>query len=201
MIHPATELRFVNSVIGYGVFATAFIPAGTIVYVQDELERVIHPDDAIYQNPAYRSLIQKYSFRDEAGNYVVSWDFAKYVNHCCHANTLSTGYGFEIAIRDIMPGEEITDEYALFGIDEMPLMCHYPDCRVCLRRDDRLVYGRYWDTLVRQALQQFSQVTQPLLPFLDQQTRADLATYLETGMGYRSLVREATEALQPETSI
>ena len=36
MIHPATELRWVGSSIGYGVFATAVIPRGTIVYVKDE---------------------------------------------------------------------------------------------------------------------------------------------------------------------
>ena len=38
MIHPKTELRFVNDDIGYGVFATEFIPKGTILYVKDELE-------------------------------------------------------------------------------------------------------------------------------------------------------------------
>ena len=39
MIHPNTRLGFVNEEIGYGVFATALIPKGTIVYVKDDLER------------------------------------------------------------------------------------------------------------------------------------------------------------------
>jgi len=30
VIHPDTELRFVNPDIGYGVFATRFIPKGSI---------------------------------------------------------------------------------------------------------------------------------------------------------------------------
>ena len=34
MMHPSIELKPVNPQIGYGVFATAFIPAGTIVYVK-----------------------------------------------------------------------------------------------------------------------------------------------------------------------
>jgi hypothetical protein len=38
MIHPHTCIRYVNPQIGYGVFATAFIPKGTIVYVKDDLE-------------------------------------------------------------------------------------------------------------------------------------------------------------------
>ena len=28
MIHPDTELRYINEVFGYGVFATSFIPKG-----------------------------------------------------------------------------------------------------------------------------------------------------------------------------
>lgn len=196
MIHPATELRFVNPTIGYGVFATAHIPAGTIVYVQDRLELVIRPDDAIRQDAAYKNVIDKYSFQDEAGNYVVSWDFAKYVNHCCHSNALSTGYGFEIAIRDILPGEEITDEYALFCWYEMPLVCHHTDCRQRMCPNDVQVYGRSWDALVRQSLEHLLHVPQPLLPYLDTQTHTDLMAYLSTGQGYRSLAPDATEPLQ-----
>jgi hypothetical protein len=37
MIHPWTELRFINDSIGYGVFATQFIPKGTIVWALDDL--------------------------------------------------------------------------------------------------------------------------------------------------------------------
>lgn len=38
MIHPSTELRLVDAVIGYGVFATGFLPRGTIIDAQDALE-------------------------------------------------------------------------------------------------------------------------------------------------------------------
>ena len=43
MIHPNTELRFINPVVGYGVFATDFIPEGTITYVKDSLELEVSP--------------------------------------------------------------------------------------------------------------------------------------------------------------
>ena len=39
MIHPKTELQFINKEIGYGVVATEFIPAGTITWVLDKLDR------------------------------------------------------------------------------------------------------------------------------------------------------------------
>lgn len=45
MIHPRTELKFINDHVGYGVFATDNIPEGTIFYVKDSLELVISPTD------------------------------------------------------------------------------------------------------------------------------------------------------------
>ncbi|MEX0823486.1 MAG: SET domain-containing protein-lysine N-methyltransferase, partial [Balneolaceae bacterium] len=98
MIHPHTELRFVNQKKGRGVFATRFILKGTITYVKDELEIEIPPDDPRLADPAYRDIIETYSYIDRDGTMVISWDHAKYVNHCCQCNTMSTGYGFEIAI-------------------------------------------------------------------------------------------------------
>lgn len=188
MMHPATEIRFVNPTVGHGVFATAPIPAGTIVYVEDRLEIRIPEDDALLHDPAYGPVIDRYAHRDAAGGYVISWDYAKYVNHCCHANTLSTGWGFEIAVRDIAPGEEITDEYALFCRYEMPLACHYADCRGRLRPGDAQRYGSVWDAQVRQALQHLLEVPQPLMRFLEEPIGAEVRIYLETGAGYRPVV-------------
>lgn len=37
MIHPDTEVRFINPEKGYGLVATKFIPKGTITWVQDDL--------------------------------------------------------------------------------------------------------------------------------------------------------------------
>ncbi len=39
MMHPHSELRFINESIGYGVFATKFIPKGTITWILDELDQ------------------------------------------------------------------------------------------------------------------------------------------------------------------
>jgi len=186
MLHPATELRYISPKIGYGVFATAFIPIGTIIYVQDALEIVLNPNNPLCQDPRYRPYIEKYAYQDSDNNHVISWDFAKYINHCCHANTLSTGYGFEIAIRDIQPGEEITDEYALFCANETLTMdCHYADCRLRLQVGDLAEYGPLWDNLIQPALRAISGVPQPLLPLVDEETQSALNTYLSTGEAYR----------------
>ena len=122
MIHPNTELKLINEHIGYGVFATADIPEGTIVYVKDSLELIVSPTDYLMHSEAMKDVIEKYSYIDEKGNRIISWDFAKYVNHCCNCNTISTGYGFEMAIRDIQKGEQITDEYGIFNLDSFEFL-------------------------------------------------------------------------------
>ena len=110
MIHPNTELRHIDDIVGYGVFASKDIPEGTIVYVKDSLELVISPTDYLMHSKEVKDVIDKYSYLDQNGDRIVSWDFAKYVNHCCNCNTISTGYGFEIAIRDTKRGEQIFKE-------------------------------------------------------------------------------------------
>ncbi|GAB4529971.1 MAG: hypothetical protein Kow0063_07530 [Anaerolineae bacterium] len=188
MIHPDTRLKWINPHIGYGVFATAFIPMGTMVYVEDPLDIVIGPDSPLLHDPAYRHLISKYACIDTQGNRVISWDIAKYVNHCCHYNCLSTGYGFEIAVRNIQAGEELTDDYGVFNLeDELKLTCRYEDCRKVVRATDFDTYAGEWDAVLRRALQEFQKVPQPLLKYLNAQTYDELMGYLTSGHGYKSI--------------
>ncbi len=48
MIHPNTELKMVSPEMGIGVFATHFIPKGTITWAQDELDIVLSPQAIKY---------------------------------------------------------------------------------------------------------------------------------------------------------
>jgi uncharacterized protein len=188
MIHPDTELRFVNPEKGRGVFATNFIPRGTLTYVQDRLEILIPPGDPRLNDPAYIDLIETYSFIDSNGVRIISWDHAKYVNHCCRCNTMSTGYGFEIAIRDIAEGEEITDEYGMFNFTySMELSCENTPCRNVISGSDILTYHEEWDRVVAEALQQYLLVDQPLASFMDTDVQNELIEFLKTGKNYRSV--------------
>lgn len=188
MIHPDTRLAYVGDHIGYGVFAAAPIPKGTITYVKDDLELCITPRKAAQLRPGLQDQVEKYSYRDSRGTMIVSWDIAKYVNHSCNANTMSTGWGFEIALRDIETGEEITDEYGLFNMDySFPLSCAEPNCRRMIYPDDIDTYGAAWDAQVQAALSGFPLAEQPLLEFIDRRTLSSLMRYLNTGRGYRSV--------------
>lgn len=94
MIHPNTTIKLISETVGYGVFATAHIPEVTIVYVKDSLEQVVTPAAYLNQSKEMKDVIDKYSYMDQNGDRIISWDFAKHVNHCCNCNTISTGYGF-----------------------------------------------------------------------------------------------------------
>ena len=189
MIHPATSLQYINDEIGYGVFATDFIPKGTITYVKDPLEIEIQPELFERYSSLMKEVIEKYSYRDEEGVRILSWDFGKYVNHCCNCNTMSTGYGFEIAIRDIQAGEEITDEYGLFNIEgEMTLNCKQPGCRLTVSSTDIQTYHQEWDKKVIAALSAIYQHDQPLLNLINKKTRVELDYYLFHHGDYRSVL-------------
>ncbi|RPJ56055.1 MAG: SET domain-containing protein-lysine N-methyltransferase, partial [Dehalococcoidia bacterium] len=91
MVHPQTKLGVVNPKIGYGVFATAFIPKGTIVYARDPLEIELTPGEYQALEPMLKETVDKYAYMDKKGIRVLSWDFGKYVNHRCECNSMNTG--------------------------------------------------------------------------------------------------------------
>jgi len=196
MIHPNTELRFVDSQIGYGVFASSPIPKGSILYVQDQLEIRVTPELYATLGDASRAAVEKYSFIDPEGIRILSWDIAKYVNHSCSPNSLSTVWGFEIAIRDIEAGEEVTDDYGLFNLDwEMECSCGHKHCRQSIRADQANRLYRKWDREIRSAMSQFALGDQPLLPCMDEQTRVAIYDYLNGNRKYRS-VRHLLKPIQ-----
>lgn len=188
MIHPNTELKLINEQIGYGVFATTDIAEGTILYVKDSLELVVSPTDYLMHSFEMKEVIDKYSYIDENGNRIISWDFAKYVNHCCNCNTISTGYGFEIAIRDIKQGEQITDEYGLFNLDkEMVVICGEENCRKTIGANDFDTHYQEWDKKIKNSIGKLFHVEQPLMPFIDENTRKDLDAFFTNPEDYKSV--------------
>ena len=71
MIHPASELRPVSSAIGYGVFATRFIPKGSITWVLDELDQVIDSARISDMQPMLQNSIEKYAYLNGEGEHTL----------------------------------------------------------------------------------------------------------------------------------
>jgi hypothetical protein len=163
VIHSNSELRLVNPTIGFGLFATRFIPKGTITWVCDPLDQVIPAETAAKFSPLTKQLLEKYSYLNGKGDRVLCWDHARYVNHSCDPTCLAAGFDFEIAVRDIFPGDEITDDYGTLNLEEdMTCHCGDPHCRGVLRPDDFLTYGERWDEIVAEAFSHLRNVEQPL---------------------------------------
>jgi hypothetical protein len=168
MLHPNTELRHVNAQIGYGVFATKPIPKGTITWVRDALDQTFKPEELATFSPEYQEILDKYCFTDRRGQAVLCWDLARYMNHSCAATCLGAGYEFEIAVRDIAAGEELTDDYGTLNLRETFIcFCDRPGCRKSIHPDDLTRYWELWDEQLRGSFGHIFKVEQPLSGFLE----------------------------------
>lgn len=163
MLHPHTEVRLIDDRIGHGVFATRLIPKGTAVWVLDKFDRVYTEAEVRELEPVYQEILEKYCFRDRHGRWVFCWDITRFINHSFCPTCITTPYGFEIAVVDIEPGRQITNDYGFFNIIE-PFECFpEPGCdRTIVMPDDILRHGEEWDRQLADAFKYFSKVEQPL---------------------------------------
>ncbi len=162
MIHPKTELKFISSEVGYGVVALEFIPAGTITWALDNLDREFTPSKMKKMNPLYQNILETYCYRNKKGNYVLCWDNGRFVNHSFKSNCLSTAYDFEIAIRDIHPGEELTDDYGYLNVSEPFRGIDEGTRRKTVYPDNLLNFHETWDKQLLKNFPKIIEVDQPL---------------------------------------
>lgn len=165
MLHPSTTLKFISPEVGFGVFATELIPKGTITWVQDNFDQVIPQATFKQMEQSYKDVLEYYGFRNYAGEYILCWDFSKYVNHSFNSNCLSTAYDFEIAIRDIQKGEEITNDYGYLNIERPFKPQQEASERTVVYPDDLLKYYHKWGQQIKDAFQNIHQLNQPLGKF------------------------------------
>ncbi len=172
MIHPHTEIRYINDAIGYGVVATKFIPKGTITWVLDKLDRTFTQQEVESLDPLYQRIIETYTYRNRNGHHVLCWDNGRFVNHSFRSNCLTTAYDFEIAIRDIQPGEELTDDYGYLNITE-PFEAASEDGtdRKMVYPDDLIRLHPFWDQQLEDAFPSLTKVEQPLFHILPEDTK------------------------------
>lgn len=162
MIHPKTELKFISDEIGFGVFATDFIPAGTITWVLDKLDNIFTPKYFESMEPFYQNIIDTYAYRNSIGDYVLCWDNGRYINHSFNSNCLSTAYDFEIAIRDIQRGEQLTDDYGYLNIKHPFRGIDEGTKRKIAYPDDLLKYHKIWDEQILNVFGKINSIEQPL---------------------------------------
>jgi len=188
MIHPDTELRFISDAIGYGVVAKKFIPQGTITWVQDELDRTFTAKQETMLSPLMQQYLETYCFTNSKGEKVLCWDNAKFVNHSFNSSCISTAYDFEIAVRDIHPGEQLTDDYGYLNISEPFEAVDEGVDRKVVYPDDLLKFYSVWDAAIMANLPRLKILEQPLIRFIPQETDVEITSVINGTSKLRSLL-------------
>jgi hypothetical protein len=173
MMHPNTRVQFISDEVGHGVVATAFIPKGTITWVQDPLDQVFSAERRATLPEKTRALLEYFAFKNAKDEMILCWDHARYVNHSFKSNCLSTAYDFEVAIRDIHPGEQLTDDYGYLNLDTPWKPLDEGTRRKWVRPDDPVRCARLWDKQIEHAMGHFDAVAQPLAEWVTVEFWAD----------------------------
>lgn len=194
MMHPNTELKLISDEIGYGVVAKQFIPAGTITWVLDKLDREFTPVQFNKMEVFYKNILETYSYRNNKGNFVLCWDYGRYVNHSFKSNCLSTAYDFEIAIRDIQPGEELTDDYGYLNVSEPFKGIDEGTRRKIVYPNDLLKHHQSWDKKLLSNFYKIPLVDQPLKQLISQKLWHEIIKVTEGKKKMKSILENYYKA-------
>ena len=189
MIHPKTELKFINNDIGYGVVATEFIAAGTITWALDKLDREFSPMDFQTMDSIYQDILDTYTFRNNNGNLVLCWDNGRFVNHSFNSNCLSTAYDFEIAIRDIHPGEQLTDDYGYLNVSKPFRGIDEGTKRKVVYPDDLLKYSKIWDKKLLKVFYKIPKLEKPLKSLISEDIWNEIISISEKKKEMESIIK------------
>lgn len=104
-----------STIHGIGLFATEFIPKGTLVWELNTNFDLVYTHEEFEALPknAKDSILFYGHFQKEEGGYILCSDDARFFNHSTDANCKSE-IGKTFAIKDININEEITDNYMEF---------------------------------------------------------------------------------------
>jgi len=166
MLHPHTEVRWINQEIGCGVVAVRDIPKGTITWVRDPMDRFFSVVQIQELPDICRETLLKYSYRNRHGQYVFCWDNTRFMNHSFTPNCMTTAYDYELAIRDISAGEELTNDYGSLNILEPFHACDEGTSRKIVYPDDLTRYYQEWDLWLKSAFLSIQHIQQPLRELL-----------------------------------
>lgn len=188
MIHPHTELKFISEEVGYGIVATRFIPQGTIIWIFDKLDREFSPEEFHKMDLPYQEVLETYTFRNNKGNFVLCWDNGRFVNHSFKSNCFATAYNFEIAIKDIEAGEELTDDYGYLNIIAPFTAYDEGTVRKTVYPDDLLTYHQEWDEKIAGIFRKIPLQEQPLKTLMDNALWQEIVDVAEGRSEMKSLI-------------
>ena len=191
MLHPSFEVAEIGGHWGIGVRATAFVPAGTIVWVGDEGDHVLS-SVTILSNEE-RERWHHLGWVDGDGVVRMCGDQAQFINHSCAPNSLGPGWDLTVALRDIPAGEQLTEDYALMNRTySFSCRCGASWCRggVHMDRHTAPVWLARWRSALGGVRAQMAEVDQPLWRYLTAPDRDALLAVAAGTAPFPSLASE-----------
>lgn len=115
MLCVKTKLA-VSNISGIGLFANQFISNGAIVWrYEPSLDILFKKDEVLKFSKASQQQFFNYSFFDRFHNkYMLCGDDGRFFNHSNDNNCDDSKCDVTFAIKDILPGEELTVNYKQF---------------------------------------------------------------------------------------
>jgi hypothetical protein len=145
---------------------------GTITWVRCALDRTMTSDEVAALGEPYAAVFRRYAYVDGRGRSVLCWDHARFMNHSCAPTCLSPGFDFDIAVRDIAEGAELTCDYGMLNIEEaFACACGSPLCRGTIEPNDGQWLASTLDESLARAVRVATKRAQPLWPLLPDPSR------------------------------
>lgn len=141
MLHPFVSLSDKDVVAGMGLVATGLIRKGEVVSRLEPNQPMYTIAEILTWPPEELETFFVHAYQCSETHYVSEAGNERFMNHSCDPNTWWLDDDTMIARRDILPGEEITYDYATteLAIDfEMTCGCHSPICRGVISNRDYL---------------------------------------------------------------
>lgn len=116
---------------GHGLFATTPIPRGTLIDHRCDRCKVICTRQQLEtMSPGEQDKVLEHTYTTDTGDVILDCSIGRYMNHSCNANVLESDGGFDIAVRDIPAGEEVTCDYRQFHdpCEGFACQCGQPSC-------------------------------------------------------------------------
>ena len=152
---------------GMGLFAKRFIPKGTMVTGECDKYMVIPSEHFSRLTRQEQESMLHFCVTGKDGSVLVLTDEGRFMNHSCNANILETGFGFDIVVKDITEGEELTADYRQFYdhlYGKAPLACTCSEKPHIVVFSDKLQASMrgIWNSKIMEALLLVDKVPQPL---------------------------------------
>lgn len=143
MLNPNIEVRG-SDIEGRGLFAKARIAKGEFIWRKDAGEKYYTQAEIDAFTPEQKKNFYNYSYQVGPDQFYgtpegKAGDDADYMNHSCDPNTWFEADGSMTALRDILPEQEITYDYATSESRadfKLQCRCGSPLCRGTVRGDD-----------------------------------------------------------------